>query len=254
MSDASPIPSSLDLIAIPPAGYAAYWLSMKRLLDKKRGPDALAEELQHAVEPYTRQLLLAATSSMDDDTVRRMGQNKALTLTRDFRRKLKLIRQAACAIALAENPGKTLITLSGGFGMPVLDESKTMEQAQGLIEKMRVGDLDAAVFPDISHLTRPEELILKLLFFTLWARRQGRTGLAPFLPGISFPYLADAFRLCIDGLEEPFIRRRLDAQARELLADTAHKMRMGLELALALKNKRPYDEVLGLARSYLLDL
>ncbi|MFZ5425649.1 MAG: hypothetical protein ACOZEN_01635 [Thermodesulfobacteriota bacterium] len=254
MSDPSPVPSALDLVAIPPAGYAAYWLSMKRLLDRKRGPDALSEELSHASEPYTRQLLLAVSSSLDDDAVRRMGQNKALTLLRDYRRKFRLIRQTACAIALGENPGKTLITLSGAFGMPVLDETKTMEQAQGLIETMRAGDLDAAVFPDVSHLTRPEELILKLLFFTLWARRQGRSGLAVFLPGISFPYLADAFRLCIDGLEEPFIRRRLDAQARELLADASHKMRMGLELALALKNKRHYDEVLGLARSYLPDL
>jgi len=74
------------------------------------------------------------------------------------------------------------------------------------------------------------------------------------LPGISFPFLADALRLCIDGLEEPFIRRRLDAQARELVLDSTHKMRMGLELAMALKNKRPYDEVLGLARSFLLDM
>lgn len=254
MPDASPVQTTLDLVAIPPAGYAAYWLSMKRLLDKRRGPDAFAEELQHTLEPYTRQLLLAAASTLDDEAVRRMGANKSLTLLRDYRRKLRLIRQTACAIALGENPGKTLITLSGGFGMPVLDEAQAMEQAQGLIEKMRLGELDAAVFPDVSHLTRPEELILKLLFFTLWARRQGKSGLAVFLPGISLPYLADALRLCIDGLEEPFIRRRLDAQARELLADAAHKMRMGLELAVALKNKKPYDEVLGLARSYLLDL
>lgn len=254
MAETTSTQTPLDLVTIPPSGYAAYWLSVKRMLDQKRGSEALAEELQHVAEPYTRMLLQAATSSMEDDTVRRMARNKSLTLARDFRRKLRLIRQAACAMATGENPAKALITLSGGFGMPVLDESKAMEQAQGLIETMRAGDLDAAVFPDVSHATRPEELILKLLFFILWARRQGRTGLQTFLPGMSFPYLADAARLCIDGLDEPFIRRRLDAQARELMIEASHKMNLGLEMALALKNKRPFEEVLGMARSFLLDM
>ena len=254
MAEPSPVQTSLDLVTIPAAGYAAYWLSVKRLMDKRRGVDALAEEFQYAAEPYTRLLLQAASSTLEDEAVRRMARNKSLALTLDFRRKLKLIRQAACSVAMAENPAKTLITLSGAFGMPVLDETKAMEQAQGLIETMRAGDLDPAVFPDVSHLTRPEELILKLLFFVLWARRQGKTGLQAFLPGITFPYLADALRLCIDGLDEPFIRRRLNAQAHELMLDAMQKMRMGLELALALKNKRPYEEVLGLARSFLLDM
>jgi len=254
MSETSPAPQTLDLITIPPAGYAAYWLSMKRLMDKRKGPESLTAELEAAAEPYTRMLLAASASDMDDDTVRRMGKNKSLALTRDYRRKLKLIRQAACSVALSENPGKTLITLSSAFGMPFLDETRIMDQAQGLLETLRAGDLDLAVFPDVSHTTRAEELALKLLFFTLWARRQGRTALSVFLPGISFPYLADAMRLVIDGLDEPFIRRRLDAQAHELILEASHKMRMGLELALCIKNKRPYDEVLAVARSFLLDL
>lgn len=254
MTEASQEQTQLDLVTIPPAGYAAYWLSMKRLTDARRGPEALAEELRLVAEPYTRMLLQAATSSLGDELVRTMAASKARALARDWRRKLTLIRQAACAVAVGENPARTLITLSGAFGSPVLDESRTMEQAQGLIETMRAGDLDLGVFPDISHSTRPEELILKLLFFALWARRQGRTGLSDFLGGASFPYLADALRLCIDGLDEPFIRRRLDAQARELLVEARAKMRMGLELALALKNRRPYEETLGLARSFLLEV
>lgn len=254
MAEPSPVQSSLDLVTIPPAGYAAYWLSVKRLTDKRRGPEALAEELQYATEPYTRLLLQAVSSSLADETMKRMAKFKSLAMTRDFRRKLRLMRDAACSIAVAENPAKTLITLSGAFGMPVLDEAQTMEQAQGLIEAMRAGDLDPAVFPDVSHLTRPEELILKLQFFILWARRQGKTSLQAFLPGVGFHYLADALKLCIDGLEEPFIRRRLDAQAHELVIDAGHKMRMGLELALAVKNRFPYEEVLGLARSFLLDM
>jgi len=254
MSDASPTQSSLDMVSIAPAGYAAYWLSVKRLMDTKRGPQALSDELQYAAEPYTRLLLGAAASSMDDALVAGMARNKSQALLRDYRRKFRLMRQAACAIASNENPRKTLITLSGGFGQPVTDETALMEQAQNLIESMRAGKLDMAVFPDVSHTTRPDELIVKLLVFTLWARRDARTGLQIFLPGMSFPFMADALRLCIDGLEEPFIRRRLEAQARELLLDTAHKMRMGLDLALALKARRSYDEVLALARSYLLEM
>lgn len=254
MPAANPVQSALDLITIPAAGYAAYWLSVKRLSDAKRGAEALAQEIDFASEPYTRLLLTALQSGTDETTLRLMAANKAQALLRDFRRKLKLIRQGACAIALAENPGRTLITLSGGFGMPVLDEARTMEQAQGLLESMRTGDLDKAVFPDVSHMTRQEELILKLLFFALWARRQGKSGLTDLLPGISFPFLSDALRLCIDGLDEGFIRRRLEAQARELIIEARHKMRLGLEMALAVRSKRPYEETLALARSYLLDL
>lgn len=254
MSETSATQSSLDLVTIAPAGYAAYWLSVKRLMDTKRGAQALADELQFAAEPYTRLLLGAAGCNMDDAYITRMARNKSLVLLRDYRRKFRLIRQAASAIASGENPRKTLTTLSGGYGLPFSDEATLMERAQGLIEIMRAGQLDLAVFPDVSHTTRPDELILKLLFFTLWARRDARTGLQVFLPGMSFPFMADALRLCIDGLEEPFVRRRLEGQARELLLDTALKMRMGLELALALKARRSYDDVLALARSYLLDM
>ncbi|GFK94049.1 hypothetical protein NNJEOMEG_01888 [Fundidesulfovibrio magnetotacticus] len=254
MTDQSPAQQSLDLLTIPATGYAAYWLSMKRLVDKRRTPDALAQELQYAAEPYTRLLLQAASSTLEEELLRRMAHAKGRALTRDWGRKLVLIRQTASAVAVAENPGKTLITLAGAFGAPVVDETRTMEQAQGLVETMKAGNLDLAVFPDVSHATRPDELILKLLFFALWARRHGKTGLAAFLPGAGFHYLSGALRLCIDGLDEPFIRRRLDAQARELLADARHKMRLGLELALAIRAKRPYDDVLALARSFLLDL
>ncbi|WP_243439608.1 hypothetical protein [Fundidesulfovibrio soli] len=254
MSDSSNAQSSLDLVTIAPAGYAAYWLSVKRLADTKRGPQALSDELQYAAEPYTRLLLGAAASNMDEALMERMARNKSQVLLRDYRRKFRAMRQAACAIASGENPRKTLITLSGGFGLPVSEETRLMEQAQNLIETMRAGKLDMAVFPDVSHTTRPEELVLKLLVFTLWARRDARTGLQVFLPGMSFPFMADALRLCIDGLEEPYIRRRLEAQARDILLDAAHKMRLGLDLALALKARRSYDEVLVLARSHLLEL
>ena len=254
MSDDTAVRSGLDILTIPAAGYAAYWLSVKRLADRKRGPDALDEELAYVGEPYTRLLLTCVQSGLEDQAVRLMAGAKSQALVRDFRRKLRLMRQAVSAVALGENPGKTLITLSGAFGAPVLDEARTMTEAQNLIELMRAGTLDKAVFPDVSHLTRPEELILKLLFLALWARRQGRSGLADFLPGVSLPYLSDALRLCIDGLDEPFIRRRLESQARELLIETRHKMRLGLEMALAVKNRRPQEETLGLARSFLLDL
>ncbi len=254
MADNSPPQTTLDLVAIPGTGYAAYWLSVKRLLDSKRGPQALAEELQYATEPYTRLLLSGVASQLEDAAVARMARNKSGALLGDLRRKLGLMRHCACAVALAENPRRTLITLCGDAGMTVHEEAGIMERAQALIDTMRAGDLDTAVFPDVGPQTRMDELVLKLLFFTLWARREGKTGLQPFLAGISFPYLADGLRLCVDGLEEGFIRRRLESLARDTVAATAHKMRMGLDLALAVKARRPYDEVLALARSFLLDL
>lgn len=254
MADTTSPQAAIDIICIPPAGYAAYWLSVKKLLDAKRGAQNLAAELSMAQEPYTRFLLETLASAASEETIRRMAHIKARTVSRDHRRKLRLMRTAACAVASGENPRKTLITLCGAFGMPVASEDKTMEQAQTLLESLRGGNLDLAVFPDVSHATRAEELILKLLFLQLLSRREGKASLLPFLPGISFPYLADALRLCIDNIDEPFIRRRLDSQAREMTLDAAHKMTMGLELALAIKNRRPYDEMLALAKAFLLDV
>ena len=251
MTDTTAVQPTLDLLTIPAAGYAAYWLSVKKLMDKRKGPQSLTDELQYSTEPYTKLLLESAGSTLDEDMIRRMARHKSRALLRDYRRKLRLLRTASCAIASSENPRKTLITLSGTFGTPLVDETKTMEQAQALLETMRSGNLDKAVFPDVSHTTRADELILKLLFFLLWARREGKTGLQPFLSGISFHYLADAFHMCIDGIDEPFIRRRLDSQAREMLIDAHHKMLMGLDLALAIKNRRSYEEILALAKAFL---
>jgi len=251
MSDTTAVQPTLDLLTIPPAGYAAYWLSVKKLMDKRRGPQSLADELQYSTEPYTTLLLESAGSSLDEEFLRRLARHKAKAVLRDYRRKLRLFRVAACAIASGENPRKTLITLSGAFGLPLVDENKTMEQAQALLETMRAGNLDKGVFPDVSHTTRGDELILKLLFFLLWARREGKAGLTPFLSGMSFHYLADALHMCIDGIDEPFIRRRLEAQAREMLIDASHKMQMGLELALAIRSRRSYEEVLSLAKAFL---
>lgn len=251
MTDTTAVQPTLDLLTITPAGYAAYWLSVKKLMDKRRGPQSLADELQYSTEPFTKLLLESAGSNLDEDILRRMARHKSRAVLRDYRRKLRLFRTAACAIASSENPRKTLITLSGTFGLPLVDETKTMEQAQALLETMRAGNLDNTVFPDVSHTTRADELILKLLFFLLWARREGKTGLHPFLTSMSFHYLADALHMCIDGIDEPFIRRCLDSQARELLIDAHHKMIMGTELALAIKNRRSYEEVLALAKSFL---
>lgn len=251
MTDTTAVQPSLDLLTITPAGYAAYLLSVKKLMDKRKGPQSLADELQYSTEPYTKLMLESAGSGLEEELLRRMAHNKATAVLRDYRRKLRLFRVAACAIASGENPRKTLITLSGAFGLPLVDETQTMEQAQALLETMRAGKLDISVFPDVSHTTRADELILKLLFFLLWARREGKGGLTPFLSGMSFHYLADALRMCVDGIDEPFIRRRLEAQARELLIDAGHKMRMGLELALAVKSRRPYEEMLALAKAFL---
>lgn len=253
MADQAPVQSSLDLVTIPSAGYAAYWLSVKRLMDKRGPGKGLPEDIGLAAEPYTRMLLETLGAEWPDETVRRMANFKKRAMLRDFRRKLGLIASAACAVAAAENPRKALITLAVTFGMPVLEESKAMEQAQGFLEAMRAGTLDPRVFPDVDHATRPDELILKLLFLLLWARREGKQSLQTFLPGVSSPYLAEALRLCIDGLDEPFIRRRLRQMAAELLLEASHKMDLGLELALALKARRPYEETLALARAFLLE-
>ena len=251
MTDTIAAQPTLDLLTITPSGYATYWLSVKKLMDKRRGPQSLADELQYSTEPFTKLLLEATASNLDEELLRRMARHKSHAVLRDYRRKLRLFRTAACAIASSENPRKTLITLSGTFGTPLVDEAKTMEQAQALLETMRAGNIDTTVFPDVSHATRADELVLKLLFFLLWARREGKAGLTPFLSGMSFHYLADALHMCIDGIEESFIRRRLDSQARELLIDAHHKMAMGLELALAIKNRRSYEEVLALAKAFL---
>jgi len=251
MSDQGPMSSSLDIVCMPAAGYAAYWLSLKKLLDRRNNPRDLGDELAYTTEPYTRLLLEAAGTALSDEAVRRMARYKKITLIRDYRRKLQLISITTCAMATAENPRRTLISLAHAFGLPVIEESKTMEQAQGLLETMRAGDLDPAVFPDVSHTTKAGELILKLLFLLLWARREGKQSLQVFLPGVSFPYLADALQLYIDGLDEPFIRRRLDSLARELIIEASAKMTMALELAMAIKARQPYEEMLALAKAFL---
>ena len=96
MSDQAPALSSLDLVTIPPAGYAAYWLSVKRLADKRGQGKGLPEDIGQAAEPYTRMLLETLDAEWPEESVRRMAKFKKRAVLRDFRRKLGLIAAAAC--------------------------------------------------------------------------------------------------------------------------------------------------------------
>lgn len=56
-------PQEFDIIEMPFEGLAAYWLSIKKILDAKKGRAIIDDEIAHTDEPFILHLLETVFSS-----------------------------------------------------------------------------------------------------------------------------------------------------------------------------------------------
>ncbi len=89
------------------------------------------------------------------------------------------------------------------------------------------------------------------MFYCLWSRRESKEALLPFAELSGCRHFTEALGLVADGFESPFIRERMQTQARGLLDMVRQKMDMATDMVLALRNKLPYEELYAVAKSYL---
>ena len=74
----------LDILEMPFEGLAAYWLSIKKIMDTKKGRAIVDEEIAHTDEPYILHLLETAFSSLSRNMIRRLARVKKQTQLDDY--------------------------------------------------------------------------------------------------------------------------------------------------------------------------
>ncbi|WP_243545280.1 hypothetical protein [Pseudodesulfovibrio tunisiensis] len=244
-------PQDLDILEMPFEGLAAYWLSVKKLMDTRKGRAVIDEEMATIGEPYIRHLLDTAFSGMERGLIRRLARAKRETLLGQYHRKIDLMRVVLYAIASGENPRITLVRMDSKFPHPPLSEERAFDMATAMFDAIRPRGVDLNTLLSVDHKLEFDRLVVKLLFFTMYARREGKQSLERFLPYTRSRYFTEGLSLAIDNFEPDFLVNHLEQIRDQTLAETARKMEMALEMALAINAKVPYDDVFRIARAYM---
>lgn len=243
----------LDILEMPLDGLAAYWLSLKKLWDAKKGAKKVIEdEAAHTPEPYISYLLNTAFGELPEHVVRKLARIKRETFIADWRRKIELMRIALYAVAAGENPRITLIRMDSRFHAPPMDERKAFDLAGGVFAAIKDTSADLPTLLDVSHKHSHDRLVVKLLFYVIHARREGKQSLAPFIQFIRSPYFAEGLSLAVDGFDADFLANHLDRVRNEALADARRKMRLSQDMVLGIRDKLAYADLLRMAQAYML--
>lgn len=243
--------AQLDILEMPLEGLAAYWLSLKKLADAKKLRSIVDEEISHTTEPMVRFLLEAIFSQLDSATVRRLAEVRKDGVLRDLERKLNMMRVALMAVPLRENPRATLVRMGGLYPCPPMEERRAMDMATALAKSVEEKDGDVPTMLEVHHKMPPDRLLVKLLFYAMHARRHKRLGLERFLPYARTAFFAEGLALVVDGFDARFLDRHLPQVRDAILGQTARKLEMSTELALAVRKKTSYQDAHLMARAWL---
>lgn len=240
----------LDILEMPFEGLAAYWLSIKKIMEGRKGKSVIRDEMESTQEAYIKHLLDTVFSKMDLALVRRLAVVKRDTLLDDYRRKIDLMRLALYAIASGENPRVTLVRMDSKFSHAPLGEKKAFDMAQGLIEAIREKGADKHTLLAVDHKMPFDRLVVKLLFYVMYARPD-KHRLDGLLRYSRSRYFTEGLSLAIDNFEADFLAYHLEGIRDQTIAETLRKMDMSLEMAVGIRDKLPYDDIFKIARAYM---
>ena len=244
-------PQELDILEMPVEGLAAYWLSIKKIMDAKKSRAILDEEIATTTEPFILHLLETAFSNLDTPLVRRLTQAKRDLLLDDYRTKIDLMRLAIYAIASGENPRITLVRMDSKFAHPLMTEDRVFDMATAMFDAIRPKGVDMGILLSVDHKLLADRLLVKLLFFVMYARREGRQNLEKFIPYMGSRFFSEGVSLAIDNFEADFLTYHMEGIRDRVIVETGRKMDMALEMSIAIKNKLAYDDIFRIARAYM---
>lgn len=241
----------LDILEMPFEGLAAYWLSIRKIMDTRKGKTIIRDEVEGTSEVYIRHLLETVFSKLDEPLVRKLAEVKRDTLLDDYRRKIDLMRLALFAIASGENPRVTLVRMDSKFSHAPLSEKKAFEMASGLVDAVKQRGADLTTLLGVDHKLRFDRLVVKLLFFAIYARREDKSSLERFLRYTKSRYFTEGLSLAIDNFEPDFLAYHLEGIRDQTITETSRKMDMSLEMALGIRGRMPYDDIFRIAKAYM---
>ena len=247
------IQRDIDILEFPIDGLAAYWLAIKKLVGDKRNFKPLLEEAEHTGEPFIQHLLENMAAEVPETRLRHLAEVRGRGILKTIKVKHDLMRVVLLDIAASENPRKTLTKMAAQFTTSPIEE----ENAFALVQEM--GKLAAGKkkaegqesYFNVDHRVKYDQLIVALLFFASWARREGKLACQPFLTHVRSSFFADGLSLVIDGFDAPFVRKRLRVHRETILDETRLKMEMSVDMASAIRGRESYEDVFRVAKAYL---
>lgn len=261
MSANDTTPRELDILEMPLEGLAAYWLSLRKLLGERVTRKILArslpEEAERTSEPFVRHLLDICAASFDDTQFLALAGAKRDIVLRDLRLKFDLMRDALLSISAGENPRQLLVTMLTHFSVPPLTEQRATQLAVDTVKAAQTSLAEnkpeeaAGVLGRVDHRDGADRLMVKLLFLAYWARREGKHAIPVFV-NAGGRFFRESLSLVVDGFEPPYVKRRVEFQAGEMVEDARLKMDMAIQMALSLRREMPYEDLYRVAKSYLL--
>ena len=244
-------PQELDILEMPFEGLAAYWLSIKKIMDSKKGRAIIDDEIAHTDEPYILHLLETVFSSLGRNMVRRLATVKRDTQLEDYGRKIDLMRIAVYAIASGENPRISLVRMDSKFAAPLMTEDTAFDMATAMFDAIKPKGVNLDTLLSVDHKLMADRLLVKLLFFVMFARRESKQSLERFLPHLGSRFFSEGVSLAIDNFEADFLAHHLKSIRDNTVTETGRKMDMALEMALAIRDKLSYEDVFRIARTYM---
>ncbi len=240
-----------DILEMPAEGLAAYWLSIKKLIDVKRSRKVLEEEIRYTREPYIKFLLETAFSELDEATVRRLAVAKAATLAEEYTRKLSTMQIALLAMSSQENPRISFVRMASQYPVSVISEKKAFTLAHGLMDGLMDKQSDPTLLLEFDHKLQPDRMLVKMLFHIILGRKEGKQQLEQLVPQIKTPFYANGITQVIDGFEHRILKSNLSVQADQILAYSKTKMNMAAEMCLGIRAKLNYDDIFRIACAYM---
>ncbi|WP_419785307.1 hypothetical protein [Pseudodesulfovibrio sp.] len=245
------LPQEFDILEMPFEGLCAYWLSVKKILDSRKGRLIIDEEIAHTDEPFILYLLESAFSSLKKETIRRLVQVKRDILLEDYERKIDLMRLAVYAIASGENPRVTLVRMDSKFASPLMTERKAFDMATAMFDAIKPKGVDLDILLGVDHKLQEDRLLVKLLFYVMYSRRESKQSLDRFMPHLGSHFFAEGISLAIDNFEADFLAHHMADIRDRTIVETGRKMDMALDMALAIREKFSYDDVFRVGRAYM---
>ncbi|TIH19353.1 hypothetical protein D0S45_04015 [Marinifilum sp. JC120] len=240
-----------DILEMPAEGLAAYWLSIKKLIDVKRSRKVLEEEIRYTREPYIKFLLETAFSELDEATVRRLTEAKAATLAEEYARKLSTMQIALLAMSSQENPRISFVRMASQYPISVISEKKAFTLAHGLVDGLFDNQSDPTVLLEFDHKLQPDRMLVKMLFHIILSRKEGKQQLEQLVPHIKTPFYANGITQVIDGFDHRILKSNLKVQSDQILRYSENKMAMAAEMCLGIRAKLNYDDIFRIARAFM---
>ncbi len=241
----------VDLVHAPLEAVAAYWLSLKKTLDQRKNGKFLSEEAKHAAEPFVRHLLNLLLSGFSPEDCQRLAGIKQRNLLRDLHRKLDLLAICLLGIAGNENPQKVLIRIISKFSISPIFEKEVFEIAQQAIMGLD-NPKTRERFLLIDQAMKIEALIINMMVYSMFARRNDLKKMEAFSEYIRSYYFSEGMALIQDGFEHDFVKHRLILLRKEILADMENKMEMSVEMFLGIRKGIAYEDLFRIYDSFKL--